>query len=209
MEWRAERKWAAETVVIVAGGPSLTLAQTRLIAMARERNLVRVIAINDAIYPCWWADIGYACDEKWWKYHGSLPAFAGERVSLEPTPFKSVLVAPRYAGGGIDPKGRALATGAPGGNSGYQALQIAVHCGAARIILVGYDMRGKHWFGDHPIRVGGVDPPFSDFIAAFVAIVPELERHKVKVLNASPKSELKCFPAVDLALELTAMGKWQ
>jgi hypothetical protein len=35
-----------------------------------------------------------------------------------------------------------------------QAINLAVHLGAARIILLGYDLSparmGGHWFGDHP-----------------------------------------------------------
>jgi hypothetical protein len=42
-----------------------------------------------------------------------------------------------------------------GGHSGYTAINLAVHLGATRIVLLGYDMMASpqgahHFFGAHP-----------------------------------------------------------
>lgn len=81
-----------------------------------------------------------------------------------------------------------------GGNSGYQALNLAVLLGASRIILLGYDMRGSHWHGDHPKRLA--NPKESDFAAwraRFATTLPDLARAGVEVLNCSRDTALECF----------------
>ncbi|HCZ48509.1 MAG TPA: hypothetical protein DCZ11_05850, partial [Gammaproteobacteria bacterium] len=45
-----------------------------------------------------------------------------------------------------------------GGNSGYQALNLAVLLGAERVILLGYDMHGGHWHGRHGGRLNNPEP---------------------------------------------------
>ena len=48
-----------------------------------------------------------------------------------------------------------------GQNSGYQAVGLAYHLKADRIILIGFDMQrtgGKsHWHGDHPRGLNNAD----------------------------------------------------
>ncbi len=91
-----------------------------------------------------------------------------------------------------------------GSNSGYQAIGLAVHLGVKRIILLGYDMKfgpeGQvHHHGDHP---KGMNNPaaglFSAWIERFKTIVPDLERAGVEIINCTPGSALKCFPAAKL-----------
>ena len=66
--------WIGETVVCIGGGPSLTLADVTSIA-----GKARVIAINDAYRMAPWADMLYACDLKWWRWHDGAPYFLGEK----------------------------------------------------------------------------------------------------------------------------------
>ncbi|MEC9346072.1 MAG: hypothetical protein VYB54_07580 [Pseudomonadota bacterium] len=92
-----------------------------------------------------------------------------------------------------------------GQNSGYQLLNAAVHLGARRIILLGFDMRlgpnGEvHWHGLHG---GDLDNPRSPsttarWVRQFAATVPDLARAGVEVLNATPGSAIDCFPRVGL-----------
>lgn len=83
-----------------------------------------------------------------------------------------------------------------GGNSGYQALNLAYHAGAGRIVLLGYDMQrtgGRaHWFGDHP-RGLQVSSPFEDWRRRFDALAADLARAGVEVINASRETALTCF----------------
>jgi len=89
-----------------------------------------------------------------------------------------------------------------GGNSGFQALNLAVQFGAKRIVLVGYDMRvdaGLHWHGAHP---HGLNNPSAGSVMRWAATLdaqaPLLKRLGVEVLNASPVSALKAYPKVRL-----------
>lgn len=198
--------WADKPAVVVAGGPSFDAAAARRIGIARARNAVRVVAINDSVYPCWFADICYASDIPWWQYHQNLPGFEGRRVGL------------RYADGAKmkQPEGVDLveASGVDGhddrpgfvrhgGNSGYVGVHLAAKLGAKTIILVGFDMKGDvHWFGSHPDGIRRSGASKLKWVERFGALAQHLAASGVGVFNASPDSALTCFPAVDLATVL-------
>ncbi|MES2341730.1 MAG: hypothetical protein V4597_08630 [Pseudomonadota bacterium] len=201
------RIWPGATVAILAGGPSLTAGQAEDVARAGART----IAVKDAIRIAPWAGVLYGGDAKWWGHHGpSLSAYAGPRYGIEPyspTPDPArwgvaVLRNTGQVGLETDPSG--LRTGK---NSGYQAVNLAVHLGAARIVLLGFDMQPDgqdrhHWFGAHPYRTA--DPPYRDFREMFKTIVEPLQALGIEVLNATPGSALDSFPRVALADALQA-----
>lgn len=98
---------------------------------------------------------------------------------------------------------------AAGGNSGFQALNLALQFGASRIILIGFDMNdraGKHWYGRNqwPNANNPNDSNFQRWIAAFTKAAPVLAGLGVQVFNCSPNSALRCFPLVDLEQALGA-----
>lgn len=86
-----------------------------------------------------------------------------------------------------------------GGNSGYQALNLALHLGARRIVLLGYDMGvgedGRlHWFGRHPSGLNNPKPEhFATWAKAFGALAPALADLGVEVVNCSRRTALDCF----------------
>lgn len=87
-----------------------------------------------------------------------------------------------------------------GGNSGYQAVALAIHFGAEKVVLLGYDManRGKekHWHGDHP-RLGNPMPrKFPEWITGFEALGREATM--CKIVNATRQTALQCFERVSL-----------
>ena len=88
-----------------------------------------------------------------------------------------------------------------GGNSGFQALNLAVRWGAARVVLTGYDYKdpGNHWFGRHPPNFS--DPPqsvMSTWIANMNRAAPEVLK-RAEVINASRDTALECFPRLPLS----------
>jgi hypothetical protein len=97
---------------------------------------------------------------------------------------------------GISSEPNALATG---GNSGHQALNLAVLAGASRVVLLGYDMghAGKrtHWHSGHPSRTD--ESAFMRFCAAMATTVKPLAALGVQVINCSG-GVLECFPRVPL-----------
>jgi hypothetical protein len=96
--------------------------------------------------------------------------------------------------GGIDTDPTSLRTGS---NSGYQAIGLAIHFGATRILLLGYDMRGEHFFGKHP---DGSAPPFALCLSKFATLVEPLQKLGVTVINCSRKTAIPetVFPRMPL-----------
>lgn len=191
---RVERLWPGSTVVCLGSGPSLTKADVESV-----RGRARVIAVNDTYRLAPWADVLYACDSKWWRWHKGVPTFAGLRYSLDLRAQAFGVSVLRNSGmTGLEPDPSALKTGH---NSGYQAINLAVHLGAERIVLLGYDMRGDHFFGSHPDQSR---PPFALCLKRFQTLVEPLAAAGVTVINASRKTALTVFPCASLESVLEA-----
>lgn len=185
--------WPQSTIVCIGTGPSLTQAD---VDWCREK--ARVIVVNDAYHnkttSCLWADVLYACDAKWWAWHKGAPDFHGLKYSLQTASarFKGVQVIRNLGRDGLtlDPTGVKT-----GHNSGYQAINLAVHLGAVRIVLLGYDM-GKpakgpsHVFGEHRDKT---QPPYKACIKAFETLPAPLAAAGIEIVNCSRSTALTCF----------------
>lgn len=204
--WAAHPIWQGETVTIIASGPSLTRQQADFV-----RGKCRVIAVNNSgidtecdgkLVPAFapWADILYAADTKWWLcYKDRALKFEGRKVSIRNTlPFKEIYALQQSERLVFDPRPTHLVSG---GNSGYQALHLAAHLGAKKIILLGYDMRfdgaRRHWFGNHPPKLNS-RPNFVNWIRRFGQIAPILKARGIEVINCTPNSALKAFKKMSL-----------
>ncbi len=210
---RVLKSWADDTAVLIGGGSSLTLRQVDLVKEARRTMPVRCIAVNDAYLIAPWADVLYAADQKWYRWHSmgidkpvlgmtaaqvrqAFAAFAGERCSIQSA--RDVVQTnvhllrnvdyPRH-GEGLSLYPTGLVTGR---NSGFQALNLSILAGAKTIILLGYDGRPSsgtgmaNWHGEHPI---GAHPSSWEFIRrSFYVAAPRIESLGVRVLNCSPGS---------------------
>lgn len=89
-----------------------------------------------------------------------------------------------------------------GGNSGYQAINLAYLWGAKAIVLLGLDCSpakdGKaHWFGQHGPGLTQRQP-FDLWQAKFPRLAQDLKDDDVLVLNASRQTALTCFDRVAL-----------
>src|SRR3990167_1952589 len=108
--------WPGSTIVGMGGGPSLTPEDVDAV-----RDRAHVIAVNDAYRLAPWADVLYAADAKWWRWHQGVPTFPGLKYTVQPEaavwPGVQVLQNTGERGVEIDPRG--LRTGR---NSGYQAM---------------------------------------------------------------------------------------
>lgn len=175
------------------------------------RGKCRVIAIsNQAIehevagvkYPALapWADVLYSADGKWWMYHREKALkFSGLKVTIRNTlAFDEVMFLEYSSQAPFDPRPTHLVSG---GNSGYQAVHLAAHYGAKRILLCGFDMRQvekkKHWFGSHPERL---DSPqnYRRWITNFECLHTALKQRGLEVINCTPKSGLSSIPFMPL-----------
>lgn len=193
------------TVVVAASGPSFDEAQAAEIGALRAADRVRVVVVNDNYRRVPAADLLYACDGRWWIHN--LPAvrasgFAGELWTQdEAAARKYGLCRIRHtARPGLT---RTADTVHGGGNSGYQAINLAYLFGARRIALVGFDMQptggAAHWFGRHPVPDLDRRLPFATWIPRFRDLARDLAAEGVDVVNATRETALTCFRRATLA----------
>ncbi len=154
-----------------------------------------VIAINDAIYPAWWADWHHACDRLWWDWHiQTVHTYSGIKTTLDETlpPGWKVHGLRNTGLEGFDPDPTCCKTG---GCGAYQAIHCAIHAGVAKIILLGVDVKAdgeSHWFGEHP---NNIRPVYENtMMPHFKNLIPELDARGIEVVNCSPGTALKTFP---------------
>jgi hypothetical protein len=201
--------WTGEACAIVASGPS-----TKRVNVAALRGQMRVIAIKENVELCPWAEVVYGCDAAWWRNANGLPKYAGLKVSATPrvvTRFPDIYIVPVQ-----DPSCdrlvlAPLGTVGSGGNSGFQALNLAVQFGARRVLLIGFDMTdqfGVHWYGraNGNGRSNPAEWNFRRWRAAFATASVQLKAAGVQVLNASDLSVLTCFPKITLE---QALHEWR
>jgi hypothetical protein len=155
------------------------------------------IVVNDTWRLAPWADILYAADGKWWDVHAEeVQRFEGLKVTVQDCKHRVLLL--RQTGAqGFDPDPACLRTG---GNSGYQAVHVALHAGAARVLLCGFDMKGAHWFGEHQRPLRNTTPhTFRIWIGRFKSLAAQAD-----IVNCTPGSALECFRRMNLEAALAA-----
>jgi hypothetical protein len=183
--WTVEPEWLGETVFIIGGGPSVA---TQNVERLRGR---RVIVINSSLHAFPWADIVVFCDNRWWREPENRKAveeFQGIAVTT------SVNV--------VSPKVRTMIKGSTPGlaknrnsivmrrTSLTAAINLAVHLGAATIVLLGADGKatdGQAWHHKPhrwPARKGCWDEQKRDL----ATLVEPLKQRGVTTVNCSPGS---------------------
>jgi hypothetical protein len=169
------------------------------------RGRFKVIAIKQSFDLVPWADVVYGCDPAWWRHRKGLPEYNGLKLAwaganLDYPGVKPVQIVKDGRGKYRDElQAGPLYTVGGGGNSGFQALNLAVQFGATRILLVGYDMTdasGVHWYGrnDWPMANNPNQSNFKRWTAAFDSAAPVLKGWGVEVIHCSLHSALECFP---------------
>lgn len=191
------RRWSeTPLVILVASGQSAAKVDPSDLARAPA------IAVNDSWRLVPHAEILYAADAPWWRYHDFVPDFRGERWTqhrgsagwVDEAQARGLQVIASAPCAGVSTDAATLHTGS---NSGFQALNLAILGGAKRVALVGYDMGGRHWFGDHPGHLNRASP-YATFRQAFEDAAPQIAELGVEVFNCSPCSLLTCWPRADL-----------
>lgn len=190
--WTAPRIWPGGCCYILGGGPSL--ARVPIERLRRQR----VIAVNNAYRLGSWIDVMFYGDCRWLDWHkDALLDFPGLKVTCcESHLGKPGIKVLRR----VNSPGLALARDRLCWNlsSGACAINLAVHFGVSKIILLGYDMRQvegrNNWHKDHQI-VPKVDA-YARFLRPFPEIARSLERMGIECVNATPGSALDCFRVV-------------
>jgi hypothetical protein len=190
--------WRGQSCVIIASGPS---AKDVPVGLARGR--AKVITINTSYQLAPWADVLYACDFRWWDVHKGVPSFAGLKITQDGPKFgkKYTDVRHIYCDHGTDAllmvKFGVIGWG---GNSGFNAINLAAQFGVIKIILVGFDMRmdkGLHWHGKHGAHLNNpTERNIFRWCKAIDDAAPALKSLGIRVFNASPVSKLNNYPKV-------------
>ena len=187
--------WTGLKCAIIASGPSAKAENLDVL-----RGNARIIVINDSWRLAPFADVLYACDSEWWER--SQPEFAGLKISGLGGGEHQVEVA-------RDPSGRwlnkmvfePLGVVGAGGNSGFQALNLAIQFGATDIALVGFDMRvdrGIHWHGPHRNAKNPSERSVEVWRAHLDNASTSLVQRGVSVVNCSAVSALTQYKKVEL-----------
>jgi hypothetical protein len=91
-----------------------------------------------------------------------------------------------------------------GTNSGLLAVMLGVKLGATKVLLLGVDLHGTHFFGQHqaPLR-----NPKPDRLEIFKRQFAEYKPKGVEILNCNPDSALTCYPMARLGDHLEGMAE--
>lgn len=191
-------RWPGATVVILASGPSLTLADVE------DTVAYPTIAISDTFIFAPHASVLYAPDPRWWRRQPEALKRPIPKYALRKDPLAvidgSVDVLNHLPGPGLSQKRCCL----KGSHAGIQAINLAVLSGATRIVLLGYDMKPdatgrNHFFGEHPDRS---HVNYVTRLKDYDGIVPDLAHNGVQVVNASRDTAITTFPRLPLRVAL-------
>lgn len=194
--WEVPKIWAGETVFILGGGKSL---QGMDLSPLKGRP---TIGVNDAFRLG--ADICWFCDCRWYEWEWNkrdLQGFTGLIACATACPCENPLYCERPVyqllrgqPTGIDPRPTHVAFNR---NSGNSAINLAVHLGAKRIVLLGFDMKPGHWHDNHAHT-----PPDAVYQKLYLPplyqVNHDLAELGVECLNATPGTALTVFPLVNL-----------
>lgn len=160
---------------VIASGQSLTKEYCLKIKSARELGIIQgVIAVsNVGIDHAPWADVLVSHDTSWWRSYSEANAFKGWKYSCHG-----------------DRDIRSYKPPVVGCNSGLMAMFIARdEFKAKKILLIGFDMHGTHYFGKHERDklVNTDQRRFNAHISQFKMF------HGCDVVNCTPNSALDLF----------------
>lgn len=193
--WTITREWEGETVFILASGPSVLDLDLSLLSGRR------VIAVKSSWLHWPAADVLFFADGRWWREKQLRPgvdAFAGLIVTTameigDPRVKRIKKISPTHLS--AKPGEVALARTSTTG-----AINLAIHFGAKRIVLLGVDaklgangQRHSHRL-NWPWPKGGQPQAFADQMAEYRAIAPSAAAMGVEIVNANPDSAVTIWP---------------
>lgn len=164
---------------LLAPGPSLSEA---LVAQVRGRQ---VCAVANSYELAPWAGFLVANDRVWWNEHPEAQLFSGRKFSAN-----HVQGVER-----VNP-----CTFMTASNSGVLALDLLRNLGATKIVMLGFDFHGTHFFG--PYRNRCRNTPERRRKEHAMQFSSWASGNKVQVVNCTPGTMLEAFPKGDLAEHL-------
>jgi hypothetical protein len=184
--------------IIVASGPSLTKEDCDKL----KDTGWKIIAVNNSWELVPFADVVFACDVTWWNVHIEKvrQEFKGEcwTTSKRARELHNINLILSEDNPGLNTNKRVNL----GGNSGYQAVNLAYTFGARTIFMLGLDCKpaedGKaHWFGQHGKGLSQKQN-YSKWKDRFPKLAKDLEKYNAKAYNLSRDTALTCFERMSL-----------
>jgi hypothetical protein len=217
--WVPPVMWPGETVFCLASGPSLT---QEIAEKVRGR---RTIVVNGTCHLAPWADILFFTDSGWYIDRKDLVAnWPGLVVSLSRQAKRELddptvnltgvprILRPKMVGAPPFPPrlpGRVSGFPPPGSpeiqqgrTSGHTAITVARALGAARIVMLGYDMQvvagREHHHDEYAGTKRDLEQYERDFVPSFAGWQEAAEADGFEIINCTPGSAVKEFPFGDL-----------
>lgn len=166
------------TVALLAPGESMSQALAD-----RVRGRCQAIALTTAYELAPWADALASQDKAWWMHHSQALQFAGRKFSVNKID-------------GVEQIEPSLVL-TMSSSSGVLAMEVAKRLGCLRILLLGFDMRGGHYFGKHPEPLKNTTPRRYDVFKTQLRNWGRINR-QIEILNCTPGSALTCFPFANI-----------
>jgi hypothetical protein len=161
----------------------------------------RVIAVNNAYKLAPWIPVMFFGDCRWLASNReALLHFAGLKVTTceQHAGKPGIKVIKRRN----SPQGLSTDPGIVVWNlsSGACAINLAMHFGVKKIVLLGFDMKvvdSRHnWHDDYAQSANRKRNPYPRFMRTFPAIAEGLKRRRIECVNACLDSALEVFPKV-------------
>ncbi|MEE9356510.1 MAG: hypothetical protein V3U75_13045 [Methylococcaceae bacterium] len=222
-QWIAPNMWQDGECFIIGGGPSMPRQFgvpgeliRKVVSRKEQPNAYspylapihdkHVIGINNAYQIGNWIDVLFFGDCAWYRVHRKrIAGFPGLKVTCckrftkkakeEMEGIKHLSKDSSHRHGISSNKSRVSWNA----NSGSAAINMAIHFGVKRIILLGFDMslednKVSHWHGSHG-NPGEKrkPPPFNRHLRGFPAIAQDAKKLGVEIINASSNSSIQNF----------------
>lgn len=197
VEWNVPRMWDGAAVYILGGGYSLLDEKLELIHNKRVIGVNTSFMLGDWVDVCWWSD---PCWYEWnvvdLSEFGGLKACCCRALIDKP----GVKVLNRGKSMGIDHRTNFISWNR---SSGGSAINLAVHLGAKRIVLLGFDMKPSddkgedNWHNLHKVKKY---PPYHRFLESFPHIKKDAGNLGVEIINSTMCSLIPedIFPKIPL-----------
>jgi len=184
--WLYEPMWENEIVCIIGGGPSL---KTFDISVTKDQHC---IAVNQSYEIAPWAEVLHYADAAWWEWnHAHILTHWPEPklITTATSEIKGINSHKRLKRFWRDRNDFTTDKGKlHGWDSGTQAVNLAFHMGAKRIVLFGIDMqRGpkgeSQWHNKHKRKTKTEN--YTKFTNSLRKTVAELEKRGVQVVRCT------------------------
>ena len=221
MKWKVPKLWEDSTAIVIGGGASI-LKQFNIpnsvvndVFTGKSKPVVyspyleqihssHVIAVNVAYKIGNWIDIMFFGDVSTWHEDSeNIVQFKGLRVTCA----KELDDDSRLKWLQRDPRKRHGISTNPemvswNNNSGAATINLAVHMGAKRIILLGFDMKldeekNQHWHKFYSTKEKDITSTFRKHLSGFQEIKRDADLLGVEIINANPTSAITQFPRMN------------